>query len=123
MAQEAGAGVLIVGGEAEGRQQLFDGDDDGGGVFILVQAAVDIDNAVAAGLVGAGNDLPGAVQPEGGFHLIAVVAGVCSPQDGQEFPKAGEVPAGKLLLVSQFLLVAHGKQLAAAAAPGIGAGE
>ena len=39
------------------------------------------------------------------------------------FSKAGEVPAGKLLLVSQFLLVAHGKQLAAAAAPGIGAGE
>ena len=123
MTQKAGAGVLIVGGEAEGGQQSFDGGDDGGGGLVFVQAALDIDDAVTVRLVGPGDDTAGTVGAEGGLHLIAVVAGVRGAQNGLHPAEAGEVFLGDGLLMGQLLPVGEVEQLAAAAAPGIGAGE
>ena len=75
MAQKAGAGVLIIGSKAEGGQQPLDGDDNGGGGFVLIEAVLDVDDVMAALLVGTGNDAAGAIPAEGSFYLIAVVAG------------------------------------------------
>lgn len=114
--QKAGAGVLIVGEQPKARQQPADGDDNGGRDLVLIQAAVNIDDTVAALLVGARDDASGAVQAKGRLHLIAVVAGVVGTQDGQDPAEPGKMPLYKFLLIVQLLLVGHVKQLAAAAA-------
>ena len=119
--QKAGAGVLIVGEQPKVRQQPADGDDNGGSDLVLIQAVVNIDNAVAALLVGAGDDTPGAIQAKGGLHLIAVVAGTVGAQNGQDPAEPGKMPLCEFLLIGQLLLVGHVKQLAAAAAGKIGA--
>ena len=124
MTQKAGAGVLIVGGKAEGGQQPADGGDDGGGDFVLIEAALDIDDAVAALLVGAGNDgAAGAIPAEGGFHLIAVVAGIFGTQYGLYPAETGKVLLGDRLLIGKLLGVGEVQELAAAAAFIIGTVE
>ena len=106
MPQKALAGVLVVGRQAERRQQLSHRHNDFVGEHVLNLTAVNADNMVRARLVDARNNPALTVRKKRRLHLVAIVVGVVHADNRLHPAKALEQLNNLALLKAQLLGIA-----------------